>query len=253
MSYSRMNDVVVSVLLDGKPAGSTVHEIRNGDMPAWPAIPDSSGPSVWSRVAFDKVVPDDGRNHELRIRLKWNRGQSVAINTVSSDDMIRLVCSAKDNRYFVSAAVIPGVEVKVHDDGLAYIIPAGCQQRRFFFGFSEIGGWKSRYDKDLCYIVNPARIDTSELDKYHFRLIGGNRRFGNLYRTEDGRIRYYAFYGFPDRNDDYFYNSEISKEEFYEIESEYDCEVSSGNRGEGFYEKYIKDHPIVLEGWSRII
>ena len=81
------------------------------------------------------------------------------------------------------------------------------------------------------------------------RLIGNNRRFGCGFRpTENGARQYYAFYGFPNRNSDYFYNAQISLEEFLEIERKYFTKKYYDGKGEDFYERYVKDHTILLEG-----
>ncbi|MBR4826469.1 MAG: hypothetical protein IKZ91_01120 [Bacteroidales bacterium] len=88
---------------------------------------------------------------------------------------------------------------------------------------------------------------------YEFNIIGQNVRFGFGYRTVEGNRQYFAFYGFPNRNDDYFYNAEISLEEYHEIKRRYVPDFDFDPRGEAFYEKYVKDHPILLEGWSRLL
>lgn len=88
----------------------------------------------------------------------------------------------------------------------------------------------------------------------YFHLIGNNRRFGCGFRpTENGARQYYAFYGFPNRNSDYFYNAQISLEEFLEIERKYFTKKYYDGKGEDFYERYVKDHTILLEGEDRIL
>ena len=51
-------------------------------------------------------------------------------------------------------------------------------------------------------------------EDYCFRLISNQVRFGYGYRLFEGRRQYFAWHGYPDRNDDYITNVEISEEEF---------------------------------------
>ena len=91
-------------------------------------------------------------------------------------------------------------------------------------------------------------------DSYIFRLISNNVRFGYGRRIVDGKVQYFAFHGFPNRNDDYFTNVEITEEEFRRIEKEYPRQIC-GNSEDGlaFRAKYVDGHPVLLEGWSRLL
>ena len=91
-------------------------------------------------------------------------------------------------------------------------------------------------------------------DSYIFRLISNNVRFGYGKRTIDGRIQYFAFPGFPNRNDDYFTNVEISEDEFHQIEQEYPTAICGDSKdGLAFRAKYVDGHPVLLEGWNRLL
>ena len=91
-------------------------------------------------------------------------------------------------------------------------------------------------------------------DSYIFRLISNNVRFGYGRRTVDGRIQYFAFHGFPNRNDDYFTNVEITEEEFHKIEVEYPEQICGDSKdGLAFRTKYVDGHPVLLEGWDRLL
>ena len=48
---------------------------------------------------------------------------------------------------------------------------------------------------------------------YNFRVISNQVRFGCGYRTVDGKKQYFAWHGYPNRNDDYITTSEISERE----------------------------------------
>ena len=93
-----------------------------------------------------------------------------------------------------------------------------------------------------------------ENDQNFFRVISNQVRFGCGYRTVDGRIQFFAWHGYPNRNDDFFTTSEISEEEFAEIEREYQDElVADRETAERFRNKYVDGHPVLLEGWNRLL
>ena len=93
-----------------------------------------------------------------------------------------------------------------------------------------------------------------EKSKGEFRVISNNVRFGCGCRAVDGKMIYFAWHGFPNRNDDYFTTAEITKEEYDQIAIEYPEEISANSKiGDEFYEKYVKDHNVLYEGWNRLI
>ena len=70
---------------------------------------------------------------------------------------------------------------------------------------------------------------------YFFRVISNQVRFGCGYRTVGGKRQYFAWHGYPNRNSDYFTTSEISREEFDEINRKYPKRDSCKQRkGRGF-------------------
>ena len=255
MGYRPFDYYDALVLLDGKPAGATLHESREREFRDCPVFDrEKEKVNRYCFVLFDKRMDPDGQPHELRLRIKW-MGRKPSSEVRETGDGMRWVRYQRgSDRIYLSAHLGEGYDVEDTADGLAYRIPAGCPLDRFFFGLSHLFSCGNRIPDKPCFFPNPARVIPEEVDRYHFRLIGGNRRFGNGYRTlENGRRQYFAFYGFPDRNDDYFYNAEISREEFYAIEKEYDCCSSTLLSPPDYYDRYIKDHPILLEGWSRIL
>ena len=66
--------------------------------------------------------------------------------------------------------------------------------------------------------------------EYSFRVISNQVRFGCGYRTIDGKRQYFAWHGYPDRNSDYF-----------------------TEKAEVFRNKYVDGHPVILEGWDRLL
>ncbi len=86
-----------------------------------------------------------------------------------------------------------------------------------------------------------------------FRVISNQVRFGCGYRTVEGRRQYFAWHGYPNRNDDFFTTSEISEGEFEEISRQYPEEiVADREMAEEFRQKYVDRHPVLLEGWNRL-
>lgn len=93
-----------------------------------------------------------------------------------------------------------------------------------------------------------------EKQDYFFRVISNQVRFGCGFRTVDGRRQYFAWHGYPSRNDDYFTTSEISAQEFQEIEKAYPREiVADRETAEAFRRRYVDGHPVLLEGMNRLL
>ena len=90
--------------------------------------------------------------------------------------------------------------------------------------------------------------------EYSFRVISNQVRFGCGYRTIDGKRQYFAWHGYPDRNSDYFTTSEISESEYNEINKKYPKEIiDNKEKAEVFRNKYVDGHPVILEGWDRLL
>lgn len=89
---------------------------------------------------------------------------------------------------------------------------------------------------------------------YSFRVISNQVRFGCGYRTVDGKRQYFAWHGYPNRNDDYITTSEISEEEYAEINNKYPEEIVADRKtAEVFRNLYVDGHPVLLEGWNRLL
>ncbi len=90
-------------------------------------------------------------------------------------------------------------------------------------------------------------------DRY-FRVISNQVRFGYGYREHEGRRQFFAWHGYPNRNDDFFTTAEISAEEYRQIEMEYPAELSADREtAEEFRNKYVDGHPVLLEGWNKLL
>ena len=89
---------------------------------------------------------------------------------------------------------------------------------------------------------------------YCFRLISNQVRFGCGYRTIDGKRQYFAWHGYPSRNDDFITTSEISESEFEEINRLYPEEIVAERKtAEVFRQKYVNGHTVILEGWNMLL
>ena len=90
--------------------------------------------------------------------------------------------------------------------------------------------------------------------EYFFRVISNQIRFGCGYRTIEGKRQFFAWHGYPDRNSDYITTSEISESEFDEIHRKYPKEiVANREKAEVFCNRYVNGHPVILEGWDRLL
>ena len=100
----------------------------------------------------------------------------------------------------------------------------------------------------LYYLIKPAKPDEERFG----RVISNNVRFGYGYRPFEGRRQYYAWHGYPNRNDDFFTTVEITEKEFRQIGIEYPGEISADREtAEKFRSKYVDGHPVIFEGWNR--
>ena len=89
---------------------------------------------------------------------------------------------------------------------------------------------------------------------YFFRVISNQVRFGCGYRTVEGRRQYFAWHGYPSRNDAYITTSEINEGEFDEINRLYPREIVADRKtAEVFRNKFVDGHPVILEGWDRLL
>ncbi len=90
-------------------------------------------------------------------------------------------------------------------------------------------------------------------DRY-FRVISNQVRFGCGYRTVEGRRQYFAWHGYPNRNDDYFTTAEISRAEFEQIAAEYPKElIADRDTAQAFRDKYVEGRRVLLEGWNKLL
>ena len=96
------------------------------------------------------------------------------------------------------------------------------------------------------YLLGPKEDD----DRFS-RVISNLVRFGCGYRTLSGKRQYYAWHGYPNRNDDFITYAEIDEREFERIQAEYPCEIDADREtAEQFRTKYVNGHPLIKEGWN---
>ena len=88
---------------------------------------------------------------------------------------------------------------------------------------------------------------------FNLRVISDQVRFGCGFRIFNGKKQYFAWHGYPNRNDDYFTTSQISEIEYEKINIEYPKQVSADREtADVFRKKYVDDHLVILEGWNRL-
>lgn len=103
-------------------------------------------------------------------------------------------------------------------------------------------------------LVKNAEGKNKENKDYYFRVISNQVRFGCGYRNHNGHRQYFAWHGYPNQNSDYITTSEISEDEFKEINKNYPKEiVANREKAEVFRNRYVDNHPMILEGWDRLL
>ena len=66
--------------------------------------------------------------------------------------------------------------------------------------------------------------------------------------------QFFAWYGSPNRNDDYITTTEISEEEYAQISMEYPANIVADLKiANLFRQKYIEGHTVILEGWNMLL
>jgi len=89
---------------------------------------------------------------------------------------------------------------------------------------------------------------------FNLRVISNQVRFGCGFRTFNGKKQYFAWHGYANRNDDYFTSSQITQNEYDQINTEYPKEICADrDSAEVFRQKYVDGHLVILEGWNRLL
>ncbi len=91
-------------------------------------------------------------------------------------------------------------------------------------------------------------------NKSCLRVISNGVRFGCGWRMYMECKQFFAWYGSPNRNDDYITTTEISEDEYEQIGTEYpDDIVADIETADLFHKKYIEGHTVILEGWNKLL
>ena len=115
---------------------------------------------------------------------------------------------------------------------------------------------KRTNDARYYLVKSPERGRTDMTGKTgrFLRVISNQVRFGCGYRMVNGNRQYFAWHGYPNRNDDYITTSAISQTEYDQISKEYPQELNADREtAEVFRKKYVESHPIILEGWNKLL
>lgn len=111
-----------------------------------------------------------------------------------------------------------------------------------------------RTSDGLFYLRDQSEDAKPDREDRFFRVISDQVRFGCGYRNYEGRRQYFVWHGYPSRNDDFFTTVEISKAEYLQIGAEYPVGISADREtAEVFRNKYISGHPVILEGWNKLL
>ncbi|MBQ6575164.1 MAG: hypothetical protein IJL90_03555 [Lachnospiraceae bacterium] len=104
------------------------------------------------------------------------------------------------------------------------------------------------------YIPGPGCAESRRPDaggERFSRVISNQVRFGCGYRTVSGQRQYFAWHGYPNRNDDYITYAEICEAEYEQIQKECPREIiADRDTAERFRRKYVDGHPVIKEGWN---
>lgn len=93
--------------------------------------------------------------------------------------------------------------------------------------------------------------DTAKANGRFSRVISNQVRFGCGYRALPAGRQYFAWHGYPNRNDDFITYAEISRSEFEQIGREYPRAIDADrDTAERFRKKYVDGHPVIKEGWN---
>ena len=93
--------------------------------------------------------------------------------------------------------------------------------------------------------------DPANDDGRFSRVISNQVRFGCGYRELPSGRQYFAWHGYPNRNDDFITYAEISRSEFEQIGREYPRAIDADrDTAERFRRKYVDGHPVIKEGWN---
>lgn len=88
---------------------------------------------------------------------------------------------------------------------------------------------------------------------FSLRIISNQVRFGCGFWIFNGKKQYFAWHGYPDRNDDYFTTSEISEIEYEKINEKYPEEICADREtADVFRQRYVDGHLTILEGRNRL-
>lgn len=91
-------------------------------------------------------------------------------------------------------------------------------------------------------------------NKSCLRVISNGVRFGCGWRRYMECKQFFAWYGSPNRNDDFIITTEISEEEYVKIDMEYPEEIMANlETANLFRQKYIEGHTVLLEGWNKLL
>lgn len=98
-------------------------------------------------------------------------------------------------------------------------------------------------------VLTETDYSTKHPVKLKYILLSNQVRFGYAMASDNGKVLYFAFHGFPDRNDDYFTLVEITEQEQERLCGKYKCGVWGHEVGDLFRNEFIENHRVFSEGY----
>ena len=90
--------------------------------------------------------------------------------------------------------------------------------------------------------------------KIYQRTISNGIRFGSGFRYYMNGWQFFAWYGLPNRNDDYITTTSISEDEYIQICIDYPNSICADLEfANHFHSMYIENHTVILEGWNNLL
>lgn len=219
--------------------------------------------------AFHKKLPKDNLEHSYRLEFnekecKCTKCEKFVDNAYCSYILYFFIEEKTVFKLCVTVQLNQkDYEVLIDETGIEYQINPNSEQEDFWFilTYKFNSPDKENIEVPTDELMSTAMKTIENKDKLlddYCRVIGENIRYGINSLIINNKIRYYAFHGTPARNDDYFITVEISEDEFYEIEHNFDCckdfsFAETDNYVEKFKEKYINNRPIILEGFNVLL
>ena len=204
-------------------------------------------------MAFQEYTSTESLNSMTtrQLRLYVSRKGAEAQKRLDSMNLADQSEALKDSVYFITK----GSNKKVYRGTSNLTKPEMLEMAHQIQIFNKLDT-ESTYAQESDYMQNKARYETfvnnRKKDPYWKKFIDENGNISKQGYTE--YKQFYAWYGSPNRNDDYITTTEISEEEYMQINTEYPDDIMADLETAAlFQQKYIEGHCVILEGWNKLL